>query len=209
MARFSLPAALILALALTLSAFGGTTLAQDSSVDVELGSFYIDMPTTIPAGPVTLNVTAVGEMPHSITIEGNGVSMTMPETLNGTSTTWEIDLEPGTYTFWCPIGNHRQQGMEIEVTVTGAEEEEPTATEAPADPTATTPAAADPTATVDDGYNEPSSTPTALPGLPNTGAGGSQSDGTSTGMLVGAALLLLVIASAGGGLFYRRQRNLS
>ena len=68
-------------------AFGGIAVVQDSTVDVELGSFYIDMPTTIPTGPVTLNVTAVGEMPHTITIEGNGVSMTMPETLSGSSTT--------------------------------------------------------------------------------------------------------------------------
>lgn len=207
MARFSLPAASILALALLLSAFSSVALAQDSTIDVELGDFFIDMPTTIPAGPVTLNVTNVGTMPHTITIEGNGVSMTMPETLSpGGSTTWQIDLEPGTYTFYCPIGNHRALGMELSVTVEGAQAEptpvpaEPTATEVAEDPTAT-PATIAPTPTVAAG-----ATATALPGLPETGAGGSQSDGISSTSLLAISLAVLAVA-AGGGLIYRSQRQ--
>lgn len=225
MARISLPAASILALALLLSAFGGIASAQGESIDVELGDFYIDMSSAIPAGPVTLNVTSVGDMPHTITIDGNGVSMTMPETLsNGGSTTWEIDLEPGTYTFYCPIGGHRAAGMELTVTVEGAEEEpteapaEPTATTAAPDPTATTGTAgstattgmADPTATTDDDYTDPSTspaTPTALPGLPDTGAGGSTTNGLSNGALLGMGLAVVLAAMLGAGMLYQRQRR--
>ena len=218
MRRFSLPAALTLALALLLSAFGGVAFAQDSTFDVELGEFYIDMPAALPAGPITLEVTNAGSMPHTLTIQGNGVTLQLGQTLSGGGTaTWELDLEPGSYTIWCPIGGHRNAGMELTLTVEGAAPE-PTAV--PADPTPTTePAAPTPTVAGDD-YPEPVeatptaeaaadavATPTALPGLPDTGAGGSQSDGLSNGMLAMLAVVVLAATGAAGGLLYRWQKQ--
>ena len=37
----------------------------------------------------------------------------------GQSTTLEVDLAPGTYTVYCPVGegSHRARGMELELTV--------------------------------------------------------------------------------------------
>jgi plastocyanin len=218
MRRFSLPAALTLALALLLSAFGGVAFAQDSTFEVELGEFYIDMPATLPAGPITLEVTNAGSMPHTLTIQGNGVTLQLGETLSGGgAATWELDLEPGSYTIWCPIPGHRDAGMELTLTVEGAA---PEPTPVPADPTAT-PAEADPTPTVaGDEYTEPvpmtptpeaaadaDATATALPTLPATGAGGSQSDGLSNGMLAMLAMVVLAVAATGGGLLYRWQKQ--
>lgn len=35
-----------------------------------------------------------------------------------TSGVWEISLDqPGTYEFWCSIGNHREQGMVGTITI--------------------------------------------------------------------------------------------
>ncbi len=183
MRRLRHTAAALLTLALAISMFTSPAHAQETTIEVELGSFYIDMPETIPAGPVTLEVTNVSNMPHTIAIEGNGETITMPVTLvpaGPTSATWEIDLAPGTYTIWCPIGAHRDQGMEITITVEGEASEpepppattapEPTATpEPPAEPTATDePAAPDPTATDEPVATEAPVEPTETPAAVDT-----------------------------------------
>lgn len=197
--------AVIAAMAIAITAFSGIVSAQETTVEVTLRDLAIDMPSTIPAGPVTLEVTNTGNMPHTIIIEGEGVRLTMPETLlpaGPRSTTWEIDLAPGTYVVWCPIGAHRAEGMEVTITVEGvAQQPNPTATPAEAGPT---PTAID----YDNEYAPPSAsdaTPTALPGMPDTGVGGTQSDGASTGLLVALGVLILAIAAIGGGLYYRRS----
>lgn len=232
MRRFQTTAAAILALVLALTMLASPALAQETTIEVELGSFYIDMPESIPAGPVTLEVTNVANMPHTIAIEGNGETITMPVTLvpaGPTSATWEIDLAPGTYTIWCPIGAHRDQGMEITITVEGEEAEpppattapEPTATpEAPAEPTATDqPATPEPTATV--APDEPTETPAAVDtsyldevaaepeptvdAAPIAVAGDSDSDGMSTGLLIALGAAVVAVVAIGAGLYYRRS----
>lgn len=50
-----------------------------------------------------------GAMVHDLTVEGTDVKITAdPEQ----ETTGEIELEPGTYTFYCSIPGHRESGME-------------------------------------------------------------------------------------------------
>jgi plastocyanin len=208
MLRFSTFRALVLALTLMLATLGGAALAQDdTTVEVELGEWYVDMPTTIPAGPLTLNVTNAGNMVHTLAIQGEGISL--GENLGaGESATMQIDLEPGTYTFICPIAGHAELGMTIQVTV---EEVAVDPTPVPADPTPvpTDPTPTDPDATPtppDPTPTDPDVTPTPLPGVPATGAGGTSSDGASTTLLT-----LIALATAGvvigGGLLYRNQRR--
>jgi plastocyanin len=36
----------------------------------------------------------------------------IPEVGSGATTAARIDLQPGTYTFYCTIDDHRKQGME-------------------------------------------------------------------------------------------------
>ncbi len=35
----------------------------------------------------------------------------------GSSGTLTVDLKPGTYEFYCPVANHKEMGMEGEITV--------------------------------------------------------------------------------------------
>ena len=55
-------------------------------------------------------------MPHAVEVEGNGVEEES-ETVTGGETELSVDLEPGTYTYYCPVGKHRQEGMEGTLTV--------------------------------------------------------------------------------------------
>lgn len=202
MRRLRYPAATLLACVLALTALNSPAEAQETTIEVELGSFYIDMPETIPAGPLTLEVTNVSEMPHTITIEGNGETLSMPETLvpaGPTSTTWEIDLAPGTYTIWCPIGAHRDQGMEVTITVEG--DEPAVATEAMVEPTETS-VPVD-TSYLDEVADEPDPTADTAPAAV---AGDTDSDdGVSTVLLIALGAGVIAIAAVGGGFYYRRS----
>ena len=92
-------------------------------VNVSLVEHQIDMPASIPAGTVTFNITNNGTEEHSFEIEGNGIEEGLGANLQpGESGTLTVDLAPGTFTVYCPVGDHRAQGMELQLTVTEAEQ---------------------------------------------------------------------------------------
>ena len=93
---------------------GGGETVQVSETD-----FAIDpADPTVSAGTVTFEVTNDGETTHNLEIEGNGVEEELEADLAaGESGTLTVDLEPGTYEWYCPVGTHRDMGMEGEVTV--------------------------------------------------------------------------------------------
>lgn len=95
--------------------------AAPQVIDVSLTNFAIDMPTEIPAGPVRFSITNDGAAPHNFVIEGPGINRRLANNLQpGQSGFLNAELEPGTYTIFCPVGEgaHREQGMELELTVT-------------------------------------------------------------------------------------------
>jgi plastocyanin len=69
-----------------------------------------------PAGSVSIELVNESSVPHAVEVEGNGVEEES-ETVTGANTTLTVDLEAGEYIFYCPVGNHRQQGMEGTLTV--------------------------------------------------------------------------------------------
>lgn len=93
--------------------------AGGEAVEVVLTEWAIDMPATLPAGPITFRLVNDGEFPHTMEIEGEGFEEVADVVEAGGETTFETELAPGTYTVYCPVndGGHREQGMEIEVTV--------------------------------------------------------------------------------------------
>ena len=93
--------------------------ASGETVAVSLMEFAIDMPSELPAGPTTFEITNNGTIEHNFEVEGQGIEEELPENLApGTSGTLTVDLAPGTYEVYCPVGNHEDQGMRLEVTVT-------------------------------------------------------------------------------------------
>lgn len=87
-------------------------------VEVGLTEFEINMPDTLPPGPTMFEVTNNGSFVHNLAIEGQGIDELFETDLQpGESQTMEVDLQPGTYQVYCPVGNHAEQGMRLELTV--------------------------------------------------------------------------------------------
>jgi plastocyanin len=63
------------------------------------------------AGEVSIELVNESSTPHAVEVEGNGVEEES-DTITGSTTTLSVDLEPGEYVYYCPVGNHRAGGME-------------------------------------------------------------------------------------------------
>lgn len=103
---------------------GGTALvpstASGTTVVVLLEDGRIAVQTSaIPAGPAVLTVTNGGTQVHSLAAEGPGnVSKMLEEPIDrNVRNTLDIDLVRGTWTFYCPVGDHRARGESVEVTI--------------------------------------------------------------------------------------------
>jgi plastocyanin len=73
---------------------------------------------TVKSGEVTFDATNDGATVHSIEIEGPGEESELPSDLQpGQSGKVTVNLPPGTYEWYCPVGNHKELGMKGEITV--------------------------------------------------------------------------------------------
>jgi uncharacterized cupredoxin-like copper-binding protein len=76
---------------------------------------------TVKAGTVNFKVTNKGKVEHNLEVEAPGGEVELAQNLQpGESRTLEVNLDKaGSYEWYCPVGNHRDVGMEGEVRVTG------------------------------------------------------------------------------------------
>jgi plastocyanin len=87
---------------------------------VEKGGLKFDKKElSAKAGEVTITMDnpKSDSLPHDIAIEGNGVQQAGEVVQPGGTSTVKADLKPGTYTFYCSVGSHREAGMEGTLTV--------------------------------------------------------------------------------------------
>jgi plastocyanin len=98
----------------------GGAAGASSSLDLSApadGSLKFDQTTaTAKAGSVTIKFSNPSSTPHGVEIEGNGVEKAS-DVVTGKDTSFTVDLKPGEYTYYCPVGSHRDQGMEGKLTV--------------------------------------------------------------------------------------------
>jgi plastocyanin len=93
---------------------GGSSVSLSAPQD---GSKKFDQATaTAKAGTVTIKFSNPSSVPHAVEIEGNGVEKAGDVVTSGDST-FGVDLKPGEYTYYCPVGSHRDEGMEGKLTV--------------------------------------------------------------------------------------------
>jgi plastocyanin len=94
---------------------GGETLSLAAPAD---GSLKFDKTElTAKAGSVTIDFDNPSSVPHAVEVEGDGIEEKGTDTITKSKSSVTLDLKPGTYEFYCPVGNHRDQGMEGKLTV--------------------------------------------------------------------------------------------
>jgi plastocyanin len=91
-----------------------------ATVEVTLTEYAIEMPESLPAGPTTFVIHNEGQKSHSFVLQGEGSEEKLSESLRPHATAnLEVDLKPGTYKVYCPIGSHEAKGMARTVVVKG------------------------------------------------------------------------------------------
>jgi plastocyanin len=103
---------------------GAAAVYAQSTTTVVMSEFaFAPGRLVVSAGRDTFALQNTGRFPHNVHIEGNGVSVDVkPDgpVAGGETFSGAVALAPGTYDVWCPVGNHREQGMIGTLTVAGA-----------------------------------------------------------------------------------------
>lgn len=71
------------------------------------------------AGTYTFRAVNDGAIDHALEVEGEGVEEETDTIGPGESAELTVELTAGTYELYCPIGNHREQGMDGSIEVAG------------------------------------------------------------------------------------------
>jgi plastocyanin len=93
---------------------GGTL---DIPADPSGRTLYSFKNAEAPAGRLTINSVNESTVPHDIALEGGGVDEKGETVSNGGTSTIDVNLRPGDYTFFCSVDGHRAAGMEGTLTV--------------------------------------------------------------------------------------------
>lgn len=111
---------------LVVVALGASNVSAQTPVAVVATDFKFDKAAyTAPAGAVAFTMANQGARPHDIAI-GTGTNAIFQvvagdaNIAGGQSGSATFTFQPGTYEMWCPVGNHRAQGMVASFTVTAA-----------------------------------------------------------------------------------------
>jgi len=97
----------------------GSSNSSATQVTASLTEFHIALSQqTFPAGKYTFVVSNDGHATHALTINGPGVSDAHTTSLSpGQKANLTVTLQSGKYDFSCPVGNHKQMGMDMNVSV--------------------------------------------------------------------------------------------
>ncbi|WP_084955594.1 hypothetical protein [Thermoactinospora rubra] len=106
--------------ALPMAAAPATTHEMGTRVEVTMTEYSFDFPDrTLKPGTYTFMLDNRGDAPHAMAIRGPGMeeAETSDRVDGGERTEFTVTLRPGRYQVWCPVGDHRQEGMETTLTV--------------------------------------------------------------------------------------------
>lgn len=95
-----------------------TTSGEARTVDVSLTEYRIEMPRTVRAGSTVFRVSNDGAEVHNFEVESGDMEEELESDLQpGETATLEVDLSPGTYEVYCPVDDHADRGMRLELRV--------------------------------------------------------------------------------------------
>lgn len=97
---------------------GATAGTIDLSAPAD-GSFAYDQPeVSTTAGSVTVNFDNPAPLSHDVIIEDeSGTIIGQTDLISQDKTSTTVDLQPGTYTYYCDVPGHQGGGMEGTLTV--------------------------------------------------------------------------------------------
>lgn len=94
-----------------------------ATVEMSLTDFKLDPadPEVDEAGVIEFTLTNDGQAPHNLEVETPQGEFELEQDIEaGGSATLKAEVtEPGEYVIYCPVGNHREMGMEGTLTVAG------------------------------------------------------------------------------------------
>jgi plastocyanin len=92
--------------------------ANGTVIDVDERDFTIELSTmTLSPGTYTFVTTNNGQTTHALEIEGQGLEEETEDLGPGDSAELTVALEAGEYELYCPVDNHKDMGMKLDITV--------------------------------------------------------------------------------------------
>ncbi len=96
----------------------------ETSFDISLADMAGDeepLSVSVPSpGTYTFRVVNEADIVHALEVEGHGIGAETGDIQPGATAMLEVELpEAGEYELYCPIGNHKAQGMDGSVVVSG------------------------------------------------------------------------------------------
>jgi plastocyanin len=101
----------------TEAAGGGESSTLKIEADPNGAIKFTETKLTAKAGSVTIEFANASQVPHAVEIEGNGIEEETQTVTGEDAPPITVDLKPGEYEFYCPVGDHRAEGMEGTLTV--------------------------------------------------------------------------------------------
>ena len=100
-------------------ATSGASTSSGTQVTASLTEFHIALSQqSFPAGTYTFAVSNDGHATHALEITGPGLSNAQTASLSpGQKANLTVTLQSGSYDFFCPVGNHKAMGMDMNVSV--------------------------------------------------------------------------------------------
>jgi hypothetical protein len=90
-------------------------------IDVQLTDHGIEIPRSVPSGPVEFRIANTGTREHNLKIVGGGMEVESAIVVPGQSTTLETTLSTNRFDTFCAVGDHTsKERNEIGVTMTAA-----------------------------------------------------------------------------------------
>jgi plastocyanin len=95
---------------------GGATIDISTPSGTDLA--YDQKDVSAQAGSDTISFDNRQAVPHDVTVEdSSGKEIGATDLISSSTGTATVDLQPGTYTFFCSVPGHREAGMEGTLTV--------------------------------------------------------------------------------------------
>ena len=87
-------------------------------IEVDEKDFTIELSTMeLTPGTYTFVATNNGQTTNALEIEGQGVEEETEDIAPGDTAELTVTLEAGEYELYCPVGNHKDMGMKLDITV--------------------------------------------------------------------------------------------